>query len=72
MFDFGRLVPPTCFSLPFVFGLLDGDGLGVHNQGDDDSCDAPSGGYTDPVGGHGKLNTQLFLAHYVLTNRIPD
>lgn len=61
------------FPCVLVFGVVDGDGLGVHNQGDGDSRshDAPSGGFTDPVGGHGKLNTHLFLAHYVLTNRIP-
>ncbi|KAG0512817.1 hypothetical protein BDA96_10G047100 [Sorghum bicolor] len=28
------------------------DGDGVHNQGDDDSCDAPSGGYTDDASNH--------------------
>ncbi|CAD6340227.1 unnamed protein product [Miscanthus lutarioriparius] len=37
-------------------GEPDGDGLAVHNQGDDDSCDAPSGAYTDPVGGHDASN----------------
>ena len=68
MSGFSRFVPLTCFPWFsfFLFGVLDGDG--VHNQGDDDSCDAPSGGYTD-----GKLNTHLFSTnYYVLTNRIPD
>jgi hypothetical protein len=61
MSGFKRFVPLTCFLFSFfLFGVLDGDGLGVHNQGDDDFCDAPSGGYTDPARVRGNLNTSGF------------